>query len=72
MLKPLLTQDDLTLLYEECRYIKSAHPEFRIGQSWMNALHKHYPATYNLVTGTDKDPFYDDEKIESFLNFIFE
>lgn len=43
----------------------------RDGQALMNALYSVNPDLYQEITGTDADPFYDDNKIEKFWNKVF-
>jgi len=42
----------------------------RLGQAYMNALHKISPDLYNEVSQTDADCFYNDDKMVQFTEFI--
>lgn len=43
----------------------------RRGQSWMIALNDVSPGTYERISGTDADCFYDDRKIDAFKREVF-
>lgn len=47
-----------------------AYQGLRVGQSYMNALHKIKPELYKQINGTDADCFYSDDKIINFINYI--
>lgn len=49
-------------------FYKSKH--IRLGQSYMNALWKVSEDLYNVITGTDNDPFYNDDNLTNFINFL--
>lgn len=42
----------------------------RIGQCYMNALSVLNHALYQKITATENDPFYVDEKVPQFLEFV--
>lgn len=42
----------------------------RKGQSAFNALYKEYPQVADKVRGTPADPFYDDDKLPEFWEFV--
>jgi len=42
----------------------------RVGQWMFNVLHEMRPELANAVRGGDLDPFYDDAKIDNFLNWV--
>lgn len=46
------------------------HPELRIGQSFYTALHGINSMVANYLTGTDVDPFNNDDRIEAFFEYI--
>jgi hypothetical protein len=45
-------------------------PQMRRGQALMNALYWLDAEIYNMVHGTEADCFYDDRKIQTFLETI--
>ena len=46
------------------------NPQMREGQVYFNVLYKMKPELANKITGTELDPFYQDEKLGEFLSFI--
>jgi hypothetical protein len=52
------------------KYLKQSHPEFRLGQSLMNALREVNMELYQKITATDADCFYQDDKIPQFWEAI--
>lgn len=48
----------------------NTHLQLRIGQAYMLALHELDPQLYGEITGTIKDPFYDDKKMKEFNQFL--
>jgi hypothetical protein len=45
-------------------------PYERLGQAYMNVLRDYREDLYQQVTGTRYDPFYDDNRISSFLSWV--
>jgi len=43
-----------------------------MGQAYMNALHSVNEDLYNEITATDVDPFYIDDNITKFMEFLTE
>ena len=52
------------------KFIKYFRKHLRIGQSYMVALNDIRPDLYNKISGTDNDPFYDDDKLLNFIKFL--
>jgi len=52
-----------------CR-AQEQYPSLRVGQSMMNVLFRSNFDLYVEMTGTDLDPFYDDEKVDNFLAWL--
>lgn len=48
----------------------SKNPSLRKGQNYFNALYETYPEIANRIRGTSVDPFYSDDRIESFLLIV--
>jgi hypothetical protein len=61
---------NITELESEARELYKYHPYLRYGQCLMNTLFSHSPAYYTLVTGTMYDPFYTDDNVAAFLNYL--
>lgn len=60
---------------ENAEKIRSEYPELRLGQAIYNHLYelsKRDLNTFGKVFDLQIDPFYDDSKIDSFLEFIYE
>lgn len=47
-------------------------PEWRKGQNVFNSVHSLYPDIANELRGGDTDCFYNDNKIDEFLNALFQ
>lgn len=65
-------QINILILSSEAHYrevIKKV-PSYRKGQAYFNILHTIHPGLANEVAGTDKDPFYDDSRIETLLSWL--
>jgi hypothetical protein len=43
---------------------------WRRGQSLMNVLHGVWPEKYQQITGTDRDCYYDDNKIKTTIELL--
>jgi hypothetical protein len=50
-------------------YIKDGQ---RTGQAYFNALHRVDPELANLIRTTDLDPFYRNERVQSFIRKVYE
>lgn len=50
------------------------HPEQRRGQVWFNVMAMLSPVAHlaEEVRGTDRDPFYDDDRLPAFLHHVQE
>lgn len=48
----------------------NAEPDWRLGQSFFNVLREVRPDLAERVRGTKVDPFYVDDKVTDFLNFV--
>lgn len=53
------------------RQYAEAHPEQRRGQAYFNAIHEVRPDLANAVRGSDRDPFYDDSRINAFIAYVY-
>jgi hypothetical protein len=54
------------------KFLRNKHPELREGQSLMNALGEINFSLYKEITGTENDPFYQDERIPAFFEKILQ
>jgi hypothetical protein len=50
--------------------LKNAYPEWRMGQTFFNALQEIDEELADSVRGREADPFYQDEKIPEFLGVV--
>ena len=48
------------------------YPEWREGQAYFNYLYQLHPNVANEIRETEYDPFYNDSRIDKFLNKISE
>ena len=48
------------------------YPKLRKGQAYFNYLYQLHPDVADEIRGTEFDPFYNDSRIEKFLNKISE
>ena len=67
-----MTPEESLRFWENFRLACVANPEWRTGQAMMNCLATVAPELYVMVTGTICDPFYRNEKIPAFLDYIGE
>lgn len=44
--------------------------DWRLGQAYFNYAYQYFPKEVDILRGTDRDCFYDDEKIPTFLNAL--
>lgn len=67
-----MTEKEYQKIYKEAIDTRKNYPYLRKGQCVYNAFAKHLSNEewFNSITATDIDPFYNDDKIDSFLNTI--
>lgn len=53
-------------------HAKREHPEWRLGQTYFNVLHDCNPKLANRIRGGAVDPFYKDELVPKFIDFVHE
>jgi len=46
----------------ESERMQKEHSDWREGQCYFNALYKHFPEVANDIRGTEKDPYYWDDR----------
>lgn len=61
------TKEEIDTLLEES---ENRSIFLRKGQWLFNELYKMYPNFINSIRGTEYDPFYDDNRIDKFINYI--
>jgi len=66
-MRKLTDQEWVDLVRKTVEY---AHKGLRLGQSYMNALSKVRMDLYEEITNTENDPFYNDDKIINFINYL--
>lgn len=64
-----LNQDQLDILHKS---VENRESYIRKGQAYFLELNKINPTLADLICSTEDDPFYDDSRIEKFLNKISE
>ncbi len=66
--KPVMTYSDFSLYV----YSRTWPEDWRRGQVWFNALHRVRPDLSEKVRGTQFDPFYQDDRVPKFINWLAE
>lgn len=67
-IKSKLTDKEWVELVEKT--VKYCHEGLRLGQSYMNALSKVNIDLYNEIIATDVDPFYNDNILPRFIEYL--
>jgi hypothetical protein len=67
-LEPLTDQQWVDLTRQTINMFNGGN--LRLGQSYMNALHKIRADLYKSITATDNDCFYEDNKIVNFITYL--
>lgn len=49
---------------------REIYPEWRYGQAVFNTCHSLFPKIADNLRGTKYDPFYDDTRVDSFLDQV--
>lgn len=62
------TKQEIEYLLEQS---ENRNKVLRKGQWLFNELSKMYPSFANTIRGTEYDPFYDDNRINKFINYIY-
>jgi len=65
-----LSSQELTEFLMEVDKVKSEHEEWRLGQTMFNVLLVFRPKLAEKIRATYYDPFYDNQKIQTFLERI--
>lgn len=70
MSKSKMTSTEWISLINKLVELLHKHSELRYGQAIMNALNDVRPDLYKEITGTNNDPFYDDNKLVLFMRYL--
>jgi len=62
-----MTPEEVQDLINKANELRRIHPALRQGQALTNILWHMNHEAYNQITGTEDDPFYVDERVDSFL-----
>ena len=69
----MITERQFDELIEDAReIINTTYPEWRLGQCIFNLLAMNYPATADLIRGTELDMYYNNDRIIKFKNKLNE
>jgi hypothetical protein len=49
---------------------RDQRPGLRDGQTAFNVLHRMNPDLADLIRGSNRDPFYDDSRLQDFFDFV--
>lgn len=62
--------EEIAAFWECVRQARRKYPEWRKGQTFMNALHAVAPELYDDISGTSKDCFYRDDQVFAFRDYL--
>jgi hypothetical protein len=65
-----MTEKEMCALAVKMQDNMRKYPKRRRGQNYFNALNDLHHDLANQIRGTDLDPFYDDKKLASFLEWV--
>lgn len=65
-----LTKDEINDVVEFANTMRLKHEDYRWGQAFFNALYMLHPDVADKIRATDKDPFYNDKKVDECIEFI--
>lgn len=70
----MIQPNDMETLFYGAVQTAATNPEYRFGQALANQLHKMYPELSRWLTinehDKDLDPFYNDDNIPTFLEWV--
>ena len=67
-----LTTLEYAEFLERVHLYRKDFPQLRLGQAMYNILNSYHPNLAVSVRGTELDPFYRDDRVEDFLEYIKE
>lgn len=70
--KQPVTDNKLLEFIDRCATDQYKNPEWRKGQAYFNSLYDFDPKLADEIRGTELDPFYNDQIITKFLEYILE
>ena len=62
--------EDLLTYIKYATVLKCRLPGMRIGPALMGKLNEIDPKAYSLISESDIDPYYSDEKLDEFIDFL--
>ena len=65
-----LTKEEISDVVELANDMQLKHEDYRWGQAFFNALYMLFPDVANSIRATDKDPFYNNDKVDKCIEFI--
>ena len=71
-IKAELINKILKKIKQQAEHTKFILPTYRYGQSLYNAAYKYVPTLCEKITGTIKDPFYNNGSIDMFMDAVYE
>lgn len=71
-IKAELINKILNKIKQQAEHTKFILPTYRYGQSLYNTAYKYVPVLCEKITGTVKDPFYNNGSIDMFMDSIYE
>ncbi|HMT01742.1 MAG TPA: hypothetical protein PKD00_00290 [Burkholderiales bacterium] len=70
MSERIINEKDYYSFVEQAENLVINNPSLRLGQCLFNIFFENYPDIINKIKNTDKDPFYNNNNIVKFLNYI--
>lgn len=65
-----LSQEDINRIKNEAENLQLYNPSTRLGQNLFNILNKYHPKLAAEIRNTDNDPYYTNNNIKNFINYI--
>jgi len=69
---PKLTDQEYNRFIQTVVEVYYANTDWRYGQTMFNVLDEEYPELANEIRGTANDPFYNNDRIEACINYIYQ
>lgn len=67
-----MTNEEINAISKFASELYVRQSSLRLGQSVWNVFEEMHPDKANLIRGTEFDPFYDDNKLDSFYKKLLE
>jgi hypothetical protein len=65
-----LSQEDVNRIVNEAKNLHMYNPYLRLGQNMFNILNKYHPKLASEIRTTENDPYYTNNNIKNFINYI--